>query len=103
MSWMELVPGLRCLFYFGGLKDANELDWIVDSHYLLPHTAEIDYLLPPLVMVFPSSPSRHNTYYALAVVNARDVHEHRLPHTPGMQSLSSQERMTVMTDSPRSI
>jgi hypothetical protein len=103
------------LFYLEGLKEAHELgrsdirlqgsDHIdfsvtnrsitllldVDSHTLVPHTAEIDYLdsMRPLVLVFPSSPLRHNTHYALAVVHATDANGHRLPPTPGMQSLLS--------------
>ena len=103
------------LFYLEGLKEAHELgrsdvrlqgaDHIdlsvtnrsitllldVDSHTLVPHTAEIDYLdiTRPLVLVFPSSPLRHNTHYALAVVQATDANGHRLPPTLGMQSLLS--------------
>ena len=105
------------LFYMDGLKEAHELgrsnirlqgaDHIdlsvtnqsttllfdVDSHTLVPHTAEIDYLdsKRPLVLVFPSSPLRHNTHYALAVVQATDVNGRRLPPTPGMQSLLSEK------------
>jgi hypothetical protein len=103
------------LFYMDGLKEAHQLggssiqmqgaDNIdlsvtnrsitllldVDSHTLVPHTAEVDYLdsKRPVVLVFPSSPLRHNAHYALAVLQATDVHGRRLPPTPGMQSLMS--------------
>jgi hypothetical protein len=101
------------LFYLKGMKEAHErgenivelqgperiqysatsssvtllLD--VESQELVYHSAEIDYLDPdrPLVMVFPAQPLKHNTHYALAVVNAADEHGHRLPQTDGMKAV----------------
>lgn len=101
------------LFYMDGLKEAHEagvnqlqgLESIaksvtadsvtllvdVDAAELVPHSAEIDYLDPkrPLVLVFPAQPLKHNTHYALAVVNARDKDGTRLKPTLGMQMVSS--------------
>jgi len=101
------------LFYIDGLKEAHEqganivqlrgpeqielsvtresitllLD--VEAQELVYHSAEIDYLDPirPLVMVFPSRPLKHNTHYALAVINAADTEGHRLSPTDGMQQI----------------
>jgi hypothetical protein len=101
------------LFYMEGLKEAYELHGSaiglqgpshieysctnssitllvnVDSGVLVPHSAEIDYLDPerPLVLVFPAQPLHHGTHYALAVVNATDVHGTRIQPTLGMQLL----------------
>eukprot|EP00578_Thalassiosira_sp_NH16_P018857 CAMPEP_0181089100 /NCGR_PEP_ID=MMETSP1071-20121207/7127_1 /TAXON_ID=35127 /ORGANISM="Thalassiosira sp., Strain NH16" /LENGTH=796 /DNA_ID=CAMNT_0023171035 /DNA_START=286 /DNA_END=2676 /DNA_ORIENTATION=- len=101
------------LFYLDGLKEAHEsaidapsklqgpqyiaksvtsesitLLISVDDKTLVPHSAEIDYLDPnrPLVMVIPAQPLRHNTHFALAVVNAIDINGNRLPQSPGLQS-----------------
>ena len=65
----------------------------VDNNILVPHSAEIDYLdsARPLVMVFPASPLRHNAHYALAVVNATDVHGKPLPAIPGMVEMFEQK------------
>jgi hypothetical protein len=61
----------------------------VNSGVLVPHSAEIDYLDPerPLVLVFPAQPLHHGTHYALAVVNATNVHGSRMQTTLGMQLL----------------
>lgn len=61
----------------------------VEAKALVPHSAEIDYLDPlkPLVMVFPAKPLKHNTHYAVAVINATDASGNRLPPTPGMVEL----------------
>lgn len=58
----------------------------VAAKELVPHSAEIDYLDPerPLVLVFPGQPLKHNTQYALAVINATDVDGNRLSPSPGM-------------------
>ena len=58
----------------------------VTAKELVPHSAEIDYLDPdrPLVLVFPGQPLKHNTHYALAVVNATDFDGIRLLPSPGM-------------------
>ena len=63
----------------------------VDDQVLVPHSAEIDYLAPddPLVLVFPAQPCKHNTHYALAVVNASNVSGERFPPTPGLKALLS--------------
>jgi len=60
----------------------------VDDHKLVAHSAEIDYLDPdhPLVMIMPASPLRHNTHYAVAVVNANDLNGNRLPVSKGLES-----------------
>jgi hypothetical protein len=101
------------LFYMEGLKEAYELHGSaiglqgpahieysitnksitllvnVDTGVLVPHSAEIDYLDPerPLVLVFPAQPLHHGTHYALAVVNATNVHGMRMQPTLGMQLL----------------
>ena len=99
------------LFYIEGLKEAHEagihqlqgLSNIAESitpqsvtllvevleEKLVPHSAEIDYIDPnrPSVMVFPAQPLKHNTHYALAVVNAIGADGHRLHPTRGMQRL----------------
>jgi hypothetical protein len=101
------------LFYMEGLKEAYELHGSViglqcpahieysvtnrsitllvnvDSGALVPHSAEIDYLDPerPLVLVFPAQPLYHGTHYALAVVDATDVHGKRMHPTLGMKRL----------------
>lgn len=109
------------LFYLPGLKEAHEagihqlqghrdiansvtaksatllLD--VTTQILVAHSAEIDYLDPtrPLVMLFPAQPLKHNTHYAVAVINAKGVDGARLPPTPGMLNLLSDlssERLT---------
>jgi hypothetical protein len=99
------------LFYMQGLKEAHEagigqlkgaayiaesvtrksVTFLVDveAKRLVPHTAEIDYIDSeyPSVMIFPAAPLKHNTHYALAVVNATDAQGRRLSPTPGMQRL----------------
>lgn len=99
------------LFYIDGLKEAHEaglrqlkgirkiaesitkhsVTLLVDvqTKMLVPHSAEVDYLdsARPMVMVFPSQPLYHNRHYALAVVNAKDALNNRLPPTPGMSRL----------------
>ena len=61
----------------------------VKAQELVYHSAEIDYLdrERPLVLVFPSSPLKHNTHYALAVINAHDGQGNRLPQSDGMSHI----------------
>ena len=104
------------LFYMDGLKEAHErgennyelqgperieysvtsnsitllLD--VSSRELVYHSAEIDYLDQerPMVMIFPSEPLKHNTHYAVAVLNAADAEGRRLPPTMGIEKIFHQ-------------
>jgi hypothetical protein len=73
---------------------ANSITFLLDvsSKELVYHTAEIDYLDQerPMVMIFPSEPLKHNTHYAVAVLNAVDVQGYRLPPTMGMEKLFHQ-------------
>jgi hypothetical protein len=99
------------LFYMSGLKEAHEAgstqlkgpDAIsesiteasitflmhVKSKTFIPHMAEIDYIDEhhPMVLLFPAQPLFHNDHYAVAVVNALDLHGMRLPPTGGMQTI----------------
>lgn len=99
------------LFYMEGLKEAHEagigqligapgivnstssssitLLLEVKSQKVVPHSAEVDYLDKdrPLVMVFPAEPLYHNTHYALAVLNARDLRGAALPPTRGLSEV----------------
>jgi len=61
----------------------------VASKELVPHSAEIDYLDPerPLVLVFPAQPLKHNSHYALAVMNATDLFGNRLAPSPGLLNI----------------
>jgi hypothetical protein len=105
------------LFYMDGLKEAqeqqqdnsyelqgpeqiqrsitlNSITLLLDvaSQQLVYHSAEIDYLdeQRPMVMIFPSQPLKHNTHYAVAVLNAADAGGHRLPPTMGLEKLFHQ-------------
>jgi hypothetical protein len=99
------------LFYVEGLKEAQDagVDQLqglssiaqsmtaqsvtllldVSAQSLVAHSAEIDYAdrKHPCVMVMPAAPLKHNSHYALAVVNARDAFGRRLDQTRGMQYL----------------
>ena len=75
----------------------------VANEELVAHSAQIDYLDDerPVVMVFPASPLRHDTHYALAVVNAHDAFGNLLRPTKGFdqffhQSHSSPERQRYL-------
>lgn len=61
----------------------------VEDHSLVPHFAELDFLdeRRPLVMMQPASPLKHNTRYAVAVVNATGADGLRLSPTPGFSQL----------------
>jgi hypothetical protein len=63
--------------------------WDVDQSKLIAHTAQFDDLDPllPLIMMVPAQPLHHATHYAVAVINATDVHGERIPQTMGMKSL----------------
>lgn len=101
------------LFYLDGMKEAQErggsrqglqghesLDLSVtpqsvtflidvDEQKLVHHSAEVDYLDPdrPLILVFPASPLKHQTHYALAVIGALDENGRKLPRTKGMTTM----------------
>jgi hypothetical protein len=99
------------LFYIEGLKEAHEAGvnqlkgqteiaksvtqesatFLVDvkGATLVPHSAEIDYLDPnhPMVLLFPARPLKHNTHYAVAIVNATDDKGALLARTSAMENL----------------
>ena len=65
----------------------------VTAMELVYHSAEIDYLDldRPLVLVFPSKPLKHNTHYAVAVINATDGNGRRIINSPFMQQQQQRE------------
>ncbi|GAX16885.1 hypothetical protein FisN_5Hu258 [Fistulifera solaris] len=99
------------LFYIDGLKEAHEagakqlkgqreiaksvtqesVTFLVDvkAAALVPHSAEIDYLDPkhPMVLLFPARPLKHNTHYAVAVVNATNGKGDLLARSSAMEDL----------------
>ena len=98
-------------FYIEGLKEAHDagIDQLVglsrmahsitlqsvtlllevEARRLVAHSAELDLVDPkfPSVLVFPARPLKHNTHYALAVLNSKGAHGQLLPPTKGMQRL----------------
>ena len=110
------------LFYLDGMKEAEErggsgrqrlqghesldlsvtpqsVTFLIDVYErkLIHHSAEVDYLDPnrPLILVFPSSPLKHASHYALAVIGATDENGRKLPRTKGMTHMLKETKSTT--------
>jgi len=85
------IPHLQGMNHVALSTTKSSLTLLLDvaAQKLVPHMAEIDTLDPlhPLVIVTPASPLKHNTQYAVAVVNGTHVNGERMQPTRGFLDL----------------